>query len=89
MDSFLMFKNKSAVTSLETILFIKEVIEAHPEHRSPIFQKICESFEDINSPLVLRVALWIMVEYTTSQSDVDQAFETIKRNIGTLPLVKE
>ena len=33
MDSFLMFDNKSTFTSLETILFIREVIEVHPEHR--------------------------------------------------------
>jgi len=33
MDSFLMFDNRSTYTSLETILFIREIIEVHPEHR--------------------------------------------------------
>ena len=32
MDSFLMFDNRSSITSVETILFIREVIEVHPEH---------------------------------------------------------
>ena len=47
---------------------------------------ICDSFEDIRSHLVIRVALWILGEYATSQKDVDNAFETIKKNIGPLPL---
>jgi coatomer subunit beta len=86
MDSFLMFDNRSTFTSLETILFIREVIEIHPEHRVAIFEKICDSFEDIKSPLVIRVALWILGEYASNQKDVDRAFETIKKNIGQLPL---
>lgn len=86
MDSFLMFDNKSSFTSLETILFIREVIEVHPEHRQAIFDKICDSFEDIRAHLVIRVALWILGEYASSQKDVDRAFETIKRNIGALPI---
>lgn len=86
MDSFLMFDSRSTFTSLETILFIREVIEVHPEHRGSIFDKICDSFEDIRSHLVIRVALWILGEYATSMKDVEKAFETIKRNVGALPL---
>jgi coatomer subunit beta len=66
MNSFLMFDNRSTFTSLETILFIREVIEVHPEHRQVIFDKICDSFEDIRSHLVIRVALWILGEYAIS-----------------------
>jgi hypothetical protein len=33
MQNFLRFEGKSTFTSLETILFIREVIEVHPEHR--------------------------------------------------------
>jgi coatomer subunit beta len=81
-----MFDNRSTFTSLETILFIREVIEVHPEHRNAIFEKICDSFEDIRSHLVIRVALWILGEYATTQKDIDKAFDTIKRNVGALPL---
>eukprot|EP00347_Sterkiella_histriomuscorum_P009140 403342367 len=89
MDSFLMFDNRSTYTSLETILFIREIIEVHPEHRQAIFDKICDNFEDIRSHLVIRVALWIIGEYATSQRDVERAFDTIKKNIGALPLFSE
>ena len=33
MDSFLMFEKKGSMASLETIIFIREVIEVYPEHR--------------------------------------------------------
>lgn len=84
-----MFDNRSTYTSLETILFIREIIEVHPEHRQAIFEKICDSFEDIRSHLVIRVALWIIGEYATTQKDVEKAFETIKKNVGSLPIFKE
>jgi coatomer subunit beta len=32
------------------------------------------------------VALWILGEYATSQKDIDRAYETIKKNLGSLPL---
>jgi coatomer subunit beta len=63
---FLKFDSKSALTSLETILFIREIIETHPEHRTIIFDRICDIFEDIRSHLVFRVVLWIIGEYSQS-----------------------
>jgi|TARA_B110000305_G_scaffold221055_1_gene263414 hypothetical protein len=33
MDSFLLFEKKGSMASLETIIFIREVIEVYPEHR--------------------------------------------------------
>ena len=67
MRSFLKFEGKSTFTSLETVLFIREVIEVNPEHRSTIFTNICNSFAEIRSHLVIRVALWIIGEYAQSQ----------------------
>ena len=34
----------------------------------------------------MRVAVWIIGEYSVSQSEIDRAFDTIRRNIGTLPV---
>lgn len=87
MTHFLRFDTKSALTSLETILFIREVIEVHPEHREIIFNKICDIFDGIRSHLVFRVALWIIGEYSQKQADIEKAFEVISRSIGALPLI--
>ena len=86
MKSFLKFEGKSTFTSLETILFIREVIEVNPEHRSTIFTNICNNFAEIRSHLVIRVALWIIGEYAQSQEEVEQAFAAVKVNIGSLPI---
>jgi coatomer subunit beta len=85
-ENFLRFEGKSTFPSLETILFIREIIEVHPEHKVTIFNKICAIFSDIKSHLVIRVALWIIGEYAASQTEVAQAFSTIKKNIGSLPI---
>ena len=67
-------------------MFIREKIEVHAEHRATIFQKICANFGSIKSQLVIRVALWILGEYAESLSEVQQAFQTVKRNVGSLPI---
>jgi coatomer subunit beta len=85
-ENFLRFEGKSTFPSLETILFIREIIEVHTEHKVSIFNKICAIFGEIKSHLVIRVALWIIGEYAASQAEVAQAFATIKRNIGSLPI---
>ena len=86
LKSFLKFEGKSTFTSLETILFVREVIEVNPEYRSTIFTSICQSFAEIKSHLVIRVALWIIGEYAQSQEEVVKAFQSIKRNVGSLPI---
>lgn len=66
MDSFLMFEKKGSMASLETIIFIREVIEVYPEHRQAIVKKLYQLLDDIRNGLVLRVAVWIIGEYSIS-----------------------
>lgn len=42
--------------------------------------------DDIKNGLVLRVAVWIIGEYSISQEEVDEAFAALKKNIGSLPI---
>lgn len=70
-------------------MFIREVIEVHPEHRATIFEKICQQLGEMRSHLVIRVALWIMGEYAITQDEVTKAFAAIKRNVGSLPIYPE
>lgn len=64
MDSFLMFEKKGSMASLETIIFIREVIEVYPEHRQSILEQLTRLVDDIKNHLVLRVAIWIIGEYS-------------------------
>ena len=70
LEKFLRFEGKSTFPSLETILFIREVMEVYPEHRSVIFDKINSNFSQIRSHLVIRVALWIIGEYATDNEEI-------------------
>lgn len=74
MDSFLLFDKSATYTSLETIQFVREVIEKYPEYRQTIISKICSTFEDIRSHIVLRLSLWIMGEYCVTSDEVQQIF---------------
>jgi coatomer subunit beta len=67
MDSFLMFEKKGSMASLETIIFIREIIEVYPEHKTTILQKLNSLLDSIRNHLVMRVAIWIIGEYSTSQ----------------------
>ena len=78
MDSFLMFEKKGSKASLETIVFIREVVETYPEHRSTILSKLNGLLSAIKNHMVLRVAIWIIGEYSSTQPQVDEAFEAIK-----------
>lgn len=84
-----MFEKKGSMASLETIIFIREVIEVYPEHRQSILEQLFGLIDDIKNHLVLRVAIWIIGEYTKSQPEIDSAFESIKRNVGSLPIFAE
>lgn len=86
MDSFLIFEKKGSMASLETIIFIREVIEVYPEHRQTILAKLSSLIGNMRNHLVLRVAIWIVGEYSQSQEEVDKAFESIQINIGSLPI---
>lgn len=86
MDSFLMFEKKGSMASLETIIFIRVIIETYPEHRQNILNKLFSILISIKNHLVLRVAVWIIGEYSSSQDEVDRAFESIQKNIGSLPI---
>lgn len=66
-----MFKNKAVMASIETILLIKEIMENNPDQRPAIFSKVLSNFEDIISPVVLRIALWILVEYSGTQEEIN------------------
>ena len=64
MDSFLKFEKKGSMASLETIIFIREIIEVYPEYRKEILAKLVSILDEIRNHLVLRVAIWIIGEYS-------------------------
>lgn len=46
-----------------------------------------ESFADIKSVKVHRAALWILGEYSSTQSDIESVMTQIHQTLGEIPLV--
>ena len=65
MDSFLKFEKKGSMASLETIIFIREIVEVYPNYRKEIVGKLVSILDEIRNHLVLRVAVWIIGEYSS------------------------
>lgn len=89
MDSFLVFEKRGSMASLETIMFIREIIEVYPEHKQSILSKLTAQLDNIKNHLVLKVTVWILGEYSSSSQEVTEAFDSIRANIGSLPLHEE
>eukprot|EP00730_Choanoeca_flexa_P018161 TRINITY_DN8814_c0_g1_i3.p1 TRINITY_DN8814_c0_g1~~TRINITY_DN8814_c0_g1_i3.p1 ORF type:complete len:961 (+),score=282.19 TRINITY_DN8814_c0_g1_i3:51-2933(+) len=76
-----------ATSAVDVVLFVREAFERLPDMRSDMMSKLLGSFGDIKSAKVIRAALWVIGEYTQTQSDVEEAFESITGSLGALPLV--
>lgn len=61
-----MFEKKGSKASLETIVFIREVVETYPQHRNTILSKLNALLSSIKNHMVLRVAIWIIGEYSAT-----------------------
>lgn len=53
-----------------------------------ILQKLLEVFKDIKSAKIHRAALWILGEYATSLSDIEDVIKEINQTIGDGPLLE-
>jgi len=81
--------NKNKVhhsAAYDVIQFVKEIVCEYPDLNESILQKLLESFNEIRSESVYRVALWILGEYSQSKGVVVSAIDRICEAIGQLPL---
>ena len=88
MESFLGFEKKGSMASLETVMLVREIIEVSPDHRAPILTKLTSLVGQIRNHLVLKVAIWIVGEYASTTPEIESAFESIRSNIGSLPIFR-
>ncbi|KDQ15645.1 hypothetical protein BOTBODRAFT_31532 [Botryobasidium botryosum FD-172 SS1] len=76
--------NPSAV---DVIAFVREVVEKFPALRTSITEKLMQTFGDIKGGKVFRGALWIIGEYCTEVSDIEDAFQEIRKVLGEIPIL--
>eukprot|EP01117_Protostelium_nocturnum_P002278 TRINITY_DN1292_c0_g1_i1.p1 TRINITY_DN1292_c0_g1~~TRINITY_DN1292_c0_g1_i1.p1 ORF type:complete len:974 (+),score=300.21 TRINITY_DN1292_c0_g1_i1:68-2989(+) len=81
--------DSSGGSSIDVIVFIREVIETYPNLRSALISKLMEFFPTVVSSKVFRTTLWIFAEYVTTSEEIDRVFTTIKEAYGELPFYTE
>ena len=73
-------------TSLQVATFVRAIIQEHPPLRQTLLPKLLDSLEDISSPPVMCVALWILGEFTAPE-DAQDTFDEIIKEVGSTPFV--
>jgi len=74
--------------ALSVIEFVREIVETFPAMRPAVLSKLRNVMPDVSSSEVYRVALWILGQYSISDSDVHETLHTVRECIGSLPLVQ-
>eukprot|EP00388_Colpodella_angusta_P047382 GDKK01072554.1.p1 GENE.GDKK01072554.1~~GDKK01072554.1.p1 ORF type:complete len:779 (+),score=173.05 GDKK01072554.1:187-2337(+) len=91
-----LFAETDAATSSEVILMIRELVCRAPQLRNAILTRIVSGLNEMYQSIVLRVALWLLGEYTavdseqgTPESDAKsiEALEAIVNTVGTAPFL--
>ena len=72
---------------------VKSIVEQYPNFRPTIIRKIIDNFDEITSADALRVALWLLGEYSdavdasSNESMIADAFEAIRALLGDPPFL--
>lgn len=77
--------DEKASSALDVIYFVREIVEEYEHLRPTILTKLVESFSDIRSGEVVRVALWILGEYARNE-ELDTTISMLFEEVGALPL---
>ena len=75
-------------TSLQVATFVRAIIQEHAPLRQTLVPKLLDSLEDISSPPVMCVTLWILGEFTAPE-DAQDTFDEIVKEVGSTPFVIE
>ena len=75
----------------DVMLCVKSIVEQYPNFRPTIIRKIIDNLDEVTSADALRVALWILGEYSdavdagSGESMIGDAFEAIRALLGDPP----
>eukprot|EP01024_Parvocaulis_polyphysoides_P045806 TRINITY_DN4294_c0_g3_i1.p1 TRINITY_DN4294_c0_g3~~TRINITY_DN4294_c0_g3_i1.p1 ORF type:complete len:950 (-),score=181.16 TRINITY_DN4294_c0_g3_i1:400-3249(-) len=80
--------DSSAASALDVIFFVREIMETNPPLRDSILERLRDSILTIRTARVLSSAMWILGEYSVTESHVNEALDVLKESLGPLPLFK-
>eukprot|EP00697_Spironema_sp_BW2_P006750 gnl/Spiro4/20875_TR10168_c0_g1_i1.p1 gnl/Spiro4/20875_TR10168_c0_g1~~gnl/Spiro4/20875_TR10168_c0_g1_i1.p1 ORF type:complete len:1061 (+),score=260.88 gnl/Spiro4/20875_TR10168_c0_g1_i1:50-3184(+) len=82
-------EDANAKTSLDVVLFVRELAETHSALRSTLLVRLLESLPRLNHSESYCSALWILGEFSTTPAAIDQAFGTLMPILSPLPFQQE
>lgn len=80
--------DENAAGAKDVVLFVRHIVEEYPKLRITILTRLLDSFDEIRSADVYRVALWILGEYAEDPATLDVALRTVRELVGPLPFSK-
>lgn len=75
----------SSASALEVMTFVKEFLELHTEKRESIVTQLVESLPSIHSSRAYLSALWVLGEYSLTESEIELSWSALREAIGTVP----
>jgi coatomer subunit beta len=74
-------------SGLQVILFVRAIMEQYPVLRAPLLSKLTASLDEMTSNQVMCVALWILGEYSESDTAMQESFAAIAEQAGEPPFL--
>ena len=72
----------------DVLVFIREIVHRHAEHKTIILDKLLEIFPRIRALKTMCGILWILGEYCDDTSRILRFVTELKKSIGELPIVE-
>ena len=75
----------NSASAFDVAMFVREIAQTNDKLRESILQRLLDSFYTIRSSRVCGTCLWIIGEYSTTSTQIEEAFATLKASLGPTP----
>lgn len=81
--------DENASAAADVAAFVREIVHEYPNLRESIITKVIDNFGEIRASEVYRTCAWILGEYSVEPAILELSLNTLKSNIGPLPLLSK
>lgn len=78
----------NSAAASDVIIFVKEVMGKYPSLRSTNLTNLVNALDNTKSAKAYRGALWILGEFSESESEIQNSWKHIRGSIGEVPIIQ-
>ncbi|KAL6941550.1 hypothetical protein ACO0RG_002684 [Hanseniaspora osmophila] len=78
----------SSTATNDIVVFIKQVVDKYPELRSALLSNLADALLEVKFSRAYRGGLWILGEFSLTETDIQTSWKHIRSSLGPLPLSK-